>query len=160
MTVNTFITIDDFLDDAESHLESIMSNPFMDVDSDVGVFRNIQDRSGDIVGETIEKIFPKSTIAYNFVRMSPQDQEEPTYIHNDLIMGDVTCILYLSKEHPDEDGTSIYNVDDNKKSIEFRSKFNKMIIFDSKHPHSRNIFSNFGVGKSSRLIQVIFLKNK
>jgi hypothetical protein len=75
-------------------------------------------------------------------------------------MGDLTCLLYLSKSHPKEDGTTIYEDDEITKNMEFRSKFNRMIIFDAKLFHSRNILSNFGVNKSARLIQVIFLKKK
>ena len=157
MTVNTVVIIDDFLDNPDIHLDSIINSEFVDVYSEVGTFKNIQDRTSDEVSEKVLKLFPNTNIAYNFARMSPEGQEEPNFIHNDSIMGDVTCILYLSKDHPDEDGTTIYENDNNKKSIEFRSKFNRMIVFDSSLPHSRNIFSNFGIGKSSRLIQVIFL---
>ena len=157
MTVNTIVIIDDFLEDPNSHLDSIMNSEFMDVDSDVGVFKNIQDRTSDEVSEKLLRLFPNTNIAYNFARMSPEGQEEPNFIHDDSIMGDITCVLYLSKEHPFEDGTTIYEQDRETKSIEFRSKFNRMIVFDSSLPHSRNIFSNFGIGESSRLIQVVFL---
>lgn len=159
MTVNALLVIDDFLDNPEEHLESIINGEFCDVYSEVGTFKNIQDRKEDSVSEILSKMFTQCNIAYNFARLSPENQEEPTFIHTDEMMGDLTCILYLSKDHPHEDGTSIYN-EDGIKSIEFRSKFNRMIIFDSLLPHSRNIFSNFGDGKSSRLIQVVFLKNK
>jgi hypothetical protein len=160
MNINQFFIIDNFLDDPELHLQDIFDHDFTDVPSDVGVFKNIQDRKSDIVSDAVLKLMPNHEVAYNFVRKSPLDQEEPTYIHSDDIMGDLTCLLYLSKSHPKEDGTTIYEDDEITKNMEFRSKFNRMIIFDAKLFHSRNILSNFGVNKSARLIQVIFLKKK
>lgn len=160
MNINQFFIIDNFLDDPELHLQDIFDHDFIDVPSDVGTFKNIQDRQSDIVSDAVLKLMPSHDVAYNFVRKSPLDQDEPTYIHSDEIMGDLTCLLYLSKSHPKDDGTTIYEDDELTKTMEFRSKFNRMIIFDAKLFHSRNILSNFGVNKSARLIQVIFLKKK
>jgi hypothetical protein len=100
---------------------------------------------------------PKYAVTFNFIRKSPQGQEEPNFIHTDDMMGDITAILYLSKEHPKEDGTTIYD-DQGERSCVFYSKYNRMIIFDSELAHSRNIFDNFGDDKSARLVQVVFLK--
>ncbi len=160
MNINQFFIIDNFLDDAELHLQDIFNHEFSDVPTDVGVFKNIQDRQSDIVSDEVLNLLPNYDVAYNFVRKSPLNQEEPTYVHSDDIMGDLTCLLYLSKSHPREDGTTIYDNDEVTKTMEFRSKFNRMIIFDAKLFHSRNILTNFGVNKSARLIQVIFLKKK
>lgn len=160
MNINQLFIIDNFLDDPELHLQDIFDHDFTDVPSDVGTFKNIQDRQSDIVSDEVLKLMPSHDVAYNFVRKSPLDQDEPTYIHSDEIMGDLTCLLYLSKSHPKDDGTTIYEDDELTKTMEFRSKFNRMIIFDAKLFHSRNILSNFGVNKSARLIQVIFLKKK
>lgn len=160
MNINQFFIIDNFLDDAELHLQDIFNHEFSDVSTDVGVFKNIQDRHSDIVSDAVLNLLPNYEVAYNFVRKSPLNQEEPTYVHSDEIMGDLTCLLYLSKSHPREDGTTIYDNDEVTKTMEFRSKFNRMIIFDAKLFHSRNILTNFGVNKSARLIQVIFLKKK
>lgn len=153
----TFAVIDNFLDNAEEHLSSIFNGDFIDYESSSGIFKNIQNRGNDIVSEKLSNLIYNSSVSYNFVRLSPKGQQEPNFIHDDSIMGDLTCILYLSKEYPDEDGTTIYDSDYKTKCVEIRGKFNRMIIFDSSLPHSRNIFSNFGEGKSSRLIQVIFL---
>jgi len=73
------------------------------------------------------------------------------------MMGDLTAILYLSKTHPEEDGTTIYDEDGNKSCV-FYSRFNRMVVFDSSLPHSRNIIENFGQDEGARLIQVAFLK--
>ena len=155
----TFRIIDNFLDNPKEHLQSIMNGEFIDFDSNVGVFKNIQDRKFDLASYKLLNLFPNASVAYNFVRMSPEGQEEPTFVHDDSMMGDLTCILYLNESHPADDGTTIYDADYTTKCVEFRSKFNRMVIFDSSLPHSRNIFSNFGVNESSRLIQVIFLNN-
>ena len=153
----TFAVIDNFLDNVEEHLTSILDGQFIDYDSSSGVFKNIQDRGFDSVAEKLINLIYNTSVSYNFARLSPEGQQEPNFIHDDSMMGDLTCILYLSKDHPAEDGTTIYDPDCVTKCVEIRGKFNRMIIFDSSLPHSRNIFSNFGEGKSSRLIQVIFL---
>jgi hypothetical protein len=101
--------------------------------------------------------FPGYAVNWNFVRKSPLNQEEPNFIHTDEMMGDITCILYLNKEKPNEDGTTIYDEDKNPLFVLY-SKFNRMIAFSSESPHSRNILENFGDEDSARLIQVIFLK--
>ena len=155
-----FSVIDNFLDSPEEHLENILNGQFIDYESNVGIFKNIQDLQSDIVSRKLLEIFPHLNVSYNFARLSPEGQEEPNFIHDDSMMGKLTCILYLSKEHPAEDGTTIYDSDCSTKCVEIRSKFNRMIIFNSDLPHSRNIFSNFGVGEKSRLIQVIFLNIK
>jgi hypothetical protein len=45
-------------------------------------------------------------------------------------------------------------------ALVFKSKLNRMVAFDSKVKHSRNIFNNFGSDDKSRLVQVIFLNKK
>jgi Rps23 Pro-64 3,4-dihydroxylase Tpa1-like proline 4-hydroxylase len=75
------------------------------------------------------------------------------------MMGDITCILYLNEQAPDNDGTTIYDEDKNP-LLTMYSKFNRMVVFNSDAPHSRNILENFGSGEQSRLVQVIFLKAK
>ena len=157
MRVNHFMVIDDFLEDPHDHVEDIFKNGFIDYQSESGIFRNIQVRD-DEVKELIHGVLPDYDVAHNFARMSPYGQIEPNNIHNDEIMGEITCILYLSRDHPSDDGTTIYDCED--KMLDVRSKFNRMFIFDSSLYHSRNIFSNFGVDKSSRLIQVLFLNKK
>jgi hypothetical protein len=73
------------------------------------------------------------------------------------MMGDITAILYLTKNHPEEDGTTLY--DENHEPILItNAKFNRLFVFDSNIPHSRNIFNNYGSGDDSRIVQVAFLK--
>lgn len=92
----------------------------------------------------------------NFVRRSPINQEEPNFIHTDEMMGDLTAILYLNKEHPEDDGTTLYYK--GKKSCILKARYNRLIVFPSHLYHSRNIFENFGYAENARLIQVCFLK--
>lgn len=160
MTVRKFTIIDDFLDNPHEHVDDIFKNDFYNVESEVGTFKGIQPRENDIVyDKVIEMLGDRYDINTNFVRLSPEHQDEPNFIHSDEIMGDVTVLLYLSKDHPKNDGTTMYN-DDETEMINIRSKFNRLLIFEANTLHSRNIFSNFGSGKSSRLIQVLFLSEK
>jgi len=153
-------TIDNVLNNPEEYVDAILSGEFNDVPDGDKVFKNIQPRlHHDEFAKFISNAFLKYDISYNFVRKSPLGQVEPNFIHKDDMMGDMTCILYLNKTHPKEDGTTIYD-DDNNAVCKIHAKFNRMIAFNSKLSHSRNIFENFGEGEDARLIQVIFLKNK
>jgi hypothetical protein len=158
--MNYLFTKDDVLSDPDAYVKEIYCGDFVDVPDGDKTFKNIQPRKDDEFSKVVMEYFgSKFDIAYNFVRMSPYGQEEPNYIHSDEMMGDLTVILYLSKEHPDNDGTTMYDSDD-KPSCVVYSKYNRMLSFTSHVRHSRNIFENFGEGQSSRLIQVIFLKRK
>jgi hypothetical protein len=158
--MNYFFTEDNVLLDPDQYVKEIYSNKFVDVPDGEKTFKNIQPREDDEFSKVVMGYFgSKFDIAYNFVRMSPYGQEEPNYIHSDEIMGDLTVILYLSKVHPENDGTTMYD-SDRRPSCVVYSKYNRMLCFTSKVEHSRNIFENFGEGHSSRLIQVIFLKRK
>lgn len=158
--MNYLFTKDDVLSDPDAYVKEIYCGEFVDVPDGDKTFKNIQPRKDDEFSKIVMDYFgSKFDIAYNFVRMSPYGQEEPNYIHSDEMMGDLTVILYLSKEHPDNDGTTMYDSDE-KPSCVVYSKYNRMLSFTSHVRHSRNIFENFGEGQSSRLIQVIFLKRK
>jgi hypothetical protein len=152
-------TIDDSLLNPKEYVHSILVEEFKDITDGVNTFKNIQPRGDDELSKLALKLFPEYVIGYNFVRKSPFGQEEPNFIHKDDMMGDITCILYLNENHPKEDGTTIY--DDEEVSLcKIYAKFNRLIAFESKLLHSRNIFENFGEDNSARLIQVIFLKKK
>jgi hypothetical protein len=151
---------DDVIKDPKQYVEEIHEKGFEDVDYSGTLFRNIQSRDGsDLMAKCVEFIFPDYYISMSFVRKSPLDQVEPNYIHSDEKEGDITCILYLSENAPDDDGTTIYD-DEGRKAAVLHSKFNRMVTFQSALLHSRNIYDNFGTGKESRLIQVIFLKRR
>lgn len=153
--------LDNVLIDPNRYIKEINENEFIDVVDGDKVFRNIQPRSNVDMFARIAMAYlgPKFYVTFNFVRKSPLNQQEPNFIHTDEMMGDVTAILYLSKDHPQDDGTTIYD-ENGDKSCVFYSKFNRMVLFDSTLSHSRNIFENFGEGDDSRLIQVAFLKSQ
>ena len=153
--------LDNVLIHPNRYIKEINENEFIDVVDGDKVFHNIQPRSNVDMFARIAMAYlgPKFYVTFNFVRKSPLNQQEPNFIHTDEMMGDVTAILYLSKDHPQDDGTTIYD-ENGDKSCVFYSKFNRMVLFDSTLPHSRNIFENFGEGDDSRLIQVAFLKSQ
>lgn len=152
------ILSDNVIIDPIKYVSDILSGEFVDVSDGVNLFRNIQPRPHDdeFAQTVLEMVSPGYSINYNFIRKSPYGQHEPNYIHTDEMMGDLTAILYLSRTHPQDDGTTLYDADGNKCCV-FYSKFNRMIVFESHAPHSRNIFENFGNDETSRLIQVTFL---
>jgi len=155
------ILMDNVLYDPRQYVEDILREDFIDIYDGVNTFQNIQprDHSDEFTQAVMDFVGPFYEVSYNFIRKSPLGQHEPNYVHTDEMMGDLTAILYLSKEHPEDDGTTIYDDNGNKACVLY-SKFNRMIVFDSNLPHSRNIFENFGQGDSARLIQVAFLKEK
>lgn len=154
-----FIIFDDVIMHPDAYVKEIYEHDFVDIYDGQNTFKNIQprDHSDEFTQTVLELLGYEYSVAWNFVRRSPSGQEEPNFVHTDEMMGDITAILYLSKDHPEEDGTTIYN-NDGSKACSFYSKYNRMVIFDSKLPHSRNIFENFGKDETARLIQVAFLK--
>lgn len=155
------ILLDNVIDMPDVYVDDIHHNEFVDIYDGTNIFKNIQPRGhNDEFAQIVLDFFGNDyDVSWNFVRKSPAGQEEPNFIHTDEMMGDITAILYLSKEHPEDDGTTIYD-SEGKKSCTLYAKYNRAVAFDSKLPHSRNIFENFGIGDSSRLIQVVFLKEK
>ena len=154
------ITFDNVLTDPITYVSDIHLQKFQDVADGKYLFRNIQPRNNDDeFAKYLSGIFSGFDVAFNFVRMSPLNQPEPNFVHTDEMMGDITCILYLNEESPEDDGTTIYD-DSGSPLVRLYSKFNRMIAFASDLPHSRNIFENFGEDKNARLVQVVFLKSK
>lgn len=154
------ITFDNIIKDPKSYVSDIHSYGFQDVADGNNTFKNIQPRdSNDEFAKYVTTLFLGYKVNYNFIRKSPLNQEEPNFIHTDEMMGDITCLLYLNEQAPEDDGTTVY--DENKKPLlTMYSKFNRMVAFSSDAPHSRNLFHNFGEAETARLVQIIFLKAK
>lgn len=153
----TLALMDNVIRNPDRYVKEILEKDFFDVQLGDQVFKGIQPRSNDDeFARFALEYFPEFVVQYNFVRKSPMNQEEPNFIHSDEMMGDLTFVLYLSKNHPKEDGTTIYDQDGNI-AMTVYSKFNRVFGFESKLSHSRNIYKNFGEGDSSRLVQVMFL---
>ena len=152
------ITFDDVIKDPKTYVFDIHTHEFQDLADGSDIFRNIQSRDNyDEFARYVTELFNGYKVNVNFIRKSPLNQVEPNFIHTDEMMGDITCILYLNEDAPENDGTTIYD-DNNNPLVTIQSKFNRMIAFDSDAPHSRNILENFGEGESARLVQIIFLK--
>jgi hypothetical protein len=154
------ITFDNIIKDPLSYVSDIHLHGFQDVADGEYTFKNIQPRdNNDEFAKYVTDIFIGYKVVLNFVRKSPLNQEEPNFIHTDEMMGDITCLLYLNEQAPEDDGTTVYD-DDRKPLLTMYSKFNRMIAFNSDAPHSRTLFHNFGQAETARLVQVIFLKAK
>jgi len=154
------ITFDNIIKDPLSYVSDIHVHGFQDVADGEYTFKNIQSRDkNDEFAKYVSELFIGYKVDLNFVRKSPLNQEEPNFVHTDEMMGDITCLLYLNEQAPEDDGTTIYD-EDKKPLLTMYSKFNRMIAFNSDSPHSRNIFDNFGEAQTARLVQVIFLKVK
>jgi hypothetical protein len=154
------ITFDNIIKDPLSYVSDIHLHGFQDVADGEYTFKNIQPRDkNDEFAKYVSELFLGYKVDLNFVRKSPLNQEEPNFVHTDEMMGDITCLLYLNEQAPEDDGTTVY--DENKKPLlTMYSKFNRMIAFNSDAPHSRNLFHNFGEAETARLVQIIFLKVK
>lgn len=154
------LVVENVLKYPNEYVSDIHLHGFEDLADGQHVFRNIQPRgNNDDFAKLVLELFPDYGIAFNFVRKSPLNQEEPNFIHSDEMIGDITCILYLNEISPVEDGTTIYD-DDKNPLVKIYSKYNRMVAFGSDMLHSRNLFENFDEGETARLIQVIFLKTK
>jgi len=154
------ITFDNIIKDPLSYVSDIHLHGFQDVADGEYTFKNIQPRDkNDEFAKYVTELFLGYKVDLNFIRKSPLNQEEPNFVHTDEMMGDITCLLYLNEQAPEDDGTTVYD-EDKKALITMYSKFNRMIAFNSDAPHSRNLFHNFGEAETARLVQIIFLKAK
>jgi hypothetical protein len=148
---------EEVIKDVDLYVKDIFSEGFEDIDlKEDGIFKNIQLRFYDELFDYLLEEYPTYSAVLNFVRSSTKNQEEPNWLHTDDMMGDLTAVLYLSKTHPNEDGTTLYHK--NKKSCILKSAYNRLVVFPSHLYHSRNIYENFGKNEDARLIQVCFLK--
>lgn len=143
--------------DVDSYVLDIIDKGFEDIQVGDDLFKNVRQRGLDELVDFLSTKYTDYSPVLNFVRRSPLNQEEPNFIHTDEMMGDLTAILYLNKNHPSVYGTTIYN-DDNDDILICKAKYNSLIIFPSHVKHSRNSLHNFGDGDDARLVQVCFLK--
>ncbi len=151
MTTYTFY---DVLEDPDEYVSSILEKEFFDFFDGVSTFKNVLKLESDYVTDTIEDILDLDLVL-SFARQSPENQNEPNFIHTDDMHGQYTGILYLNKVHPSEYGTTLYDEDENP-SLIYRAKYNSLFLFPSNTKHSRNMLENFGEGDGSRLVQVMF----
>jgi hypothetical protein len=150
------ITFDNVLSNPREYVRDMLEHGFQDFYDSEKTFHGMQPRGDDEFLKFVLSLFPGYEAKWNFARQSPEGQKEPNYIHKDDMMGEITVVLYLNEAHPKEDGTIIYD-EENEPMCRVFSKFNRMVAFDSDAPHSRSLFDNFGKGEYARLVQVIFL---
>jgi hypothetical protein len=153
------VMFDNVIEDPKEYVRDILSKGFEDFNDGSNTFHGMQPRGEDEFCSFLISMFPEYSVNLNFIRQSPEDQNEPNYIHRDDMMGEITAILYLNENPVRDDGTIIYD-EDVTPCCRIYSKFNRMIAFDSDALHSRSLFSNFGSGETSRLVQVVFLSPK
>lgn len=173
MEVSNLVIFDNVLSGPDSYVDHILSGEFQDYPDGDKVFKGIQLAPDNGISALLKEYFPNHDATYNFIRRSPEGQEEPNTVHSDREMCDTIALLYLNKEFPEGAGTTIY--EDNNSgstidrgdasenftpSIHISMKYNRMIAFPSDLYHSRNIKNNFGSGDNARLVQVVFLKRK
>lgn len=155
------LIFDNVIKDADQYVKEIFDQGFDEFQDGDNVFKGVKQRpNDDDFASFVLDMLPGYEISLNLVRHSPFGQIEPNYIHKDDMMGDITAILYLTKNPPYKDGTIFWEEDIDKEMCIVKSKFNRMIAFDSDCRHSRSMFMNFGSGVDARLIQVVFLKQK
>ena len=108
------ITFDDVIKDPKTYVFDIHNHEFQDVADGSNTFRNIQSRDNyDEFARYVTELFSDFRVNFNFIRKSPLNQVEPNFIHTDEMMGDITCILYLNEDAPENDGTTIYDENNN-----------------------------------------------
>jgi Family of unknown function (DUF6445) len=122
------------------------------------------------------------TTTLELFRLSPEGQEEPSFIHTDRDMGEWTAILYLHPDPPAGDGTRFWREKatgaiqstaqtEAEHLAEWQAwrdrdrwepwhlvsaQFNRLLLFPAPYFHSRAIYENYGQGHDSRLIQLAF----
>lgn len=145
---------DDVLSDPASYRLAALALPYGDVTAGVDVFKGIAPTDNPLIPNWIQGRYPDAVTVWNFFRKSPKGQPEPNYIHSDEGMGDWTALLYLHPEPPDGDGTIFYDTEGRVNHV--KAIFGRLVLFDSRIPHSRAIEANYGEGDNARLIQVLF----
>lgn len=130
----------------------------------------------------LEAEFLSLHVTYEAFRLSPEGQDEPTFIHTDADMGTWSGILYLNPDPPAGDGTTFWkrrvtgalaspDVPRDEQPLEavdwadrslwepwrtVEAVYNRLLLFPARYYHSRALFGNWGAGLDARLIQLVF----
>ena len=171
---------EDVLADPAAYRHAALALPFQTVDVGHAVFHGIAPCLDPTVPQWLETAYPDLAVTLTFFRQSPAGQLEPNDIHNDVDMGDVTAILYLSPDPPAADGTTFWRHrasglqgssdglagaagHDRDAWVPWRAvpaAFNRAVVFEAALFHSRAIHANYGAGDDARLIQVLFARRR
>ena len=81
------LLIDNVIADPKAYVKEILEKEFGEVPDGDKVFKGMQPRDNDDeFARFVLNQFPTFKIAYNFVRQSPLNQEEPNFKHRDDMM--------------------------------------------------------------------------
>lgn len=171
---------DDVLQDAQTYREAALRSAFSSIDFGTVLFHGIATPPDERLERWVTANYQSYEPITSFLRKSPAGQVEPNFIHNDVDMGDLTVVLYLSQPQPEDDGTSFWRFlgSGAQSSIVALSgevghrrdlwrlertipaRFNRAVVFSSHLFHSRAREENFGEGDNSRLVQVCFARRR
>lgn len=171
---------DDVLVNPETYRRDALAQSFGTVDLGHVVFHGIALSAQPDLRQWFEAQYPDFHAQVSFFRQSPEGQQEPNDIHNDVDMGDLTAIFYLTPHPPVGDGTLFWrdrasgDIDapepfagaDGARATSWEvwkavpARFNRCLVFAAPYFHSRAILENYGAGDSARLIQVLFARLK
>lgn len=165
---------DDVLPDPEAYRAAALARTFGSVDVGHATFHGIAPAADTALLAWLTTTYPRLQPTLSFFRRSPAGQVEPNFIHNDVDMGDVTGILYLTDPPVEDDGTCFWWHADGRidgplvtgaagedlaawtcyRTVP--AVFNRAVVFDAPLYHSRALHANYGTGEDARLIQVVF----
>jgi len=181
MTPHAIRVFDDVVLDPHTYRAAALAQPFGELKSGSVTFKGLAPIGASPLSAWLKADYGL-TPTYETFRLSPEGQDEPSFVHTDRDMGDWTCILYLNPDPPAADGTTFWKyratgaiassaeTDDAKHAewVNWRDTaqwepwhtvpavFNRAILFPAPYFHSRAIFSNWGTGLDARLIQLCF----
>ncbi len=180
MTPHAIRVFDGVLDDPDTYRSAALLCHFEDVPVGNGVvFHGMAGIGHSPLAALIESTFPALQTTYEAFRLSPEGQDEPSFVHTDRDMGDWTAIYYLNPEPPAGDGTTFWkhretgDIQSTQPDPTFEAllwndrslwepwhlveaRFNRLLLFPSPYFHSRAMFENWGTGTDARLIQLCF----
>ena len=181
MTPHAIRVFDDVVDQPLVYRAGALALPYGEMKSGAVTFKGLAPIGASPLSAWLRAEFGL-TPTYETFRLSPEGQEEPSFVHTDRDMGDWTAILYLNPEPPEGDGTTFWQYrstgaiqstaeSDDAKHAEWtdwrdvtrwdpwhtvEAVFNRAILFPAPYFHSRAIFDNWGAGLDARLIQLCF----
>ncbi len=181
MTPHAIRVFDDVVTDPLIYRAAALAQPFGELTSGAVTFKGLAPIGASPLSAWLKADYGLVP-TYETFRLSPEGQDEPSFVHTDRDMGDWTCILYLNPDPPETDGTTFWKfratgaiassaaTDDAKHAewINWRdtaqwepwhtvaARFNRAILFPAPYFHSRAIFANWGAGLDARLIQLCF----
>lgn len=181
MTTHAIRVFDDVVPDPLVYRTAALAQPFGDLHSGLAVFHGLAPIGRSPLSAWLETRFGLHA-TYETFRLSPEKQEEPTFVHTDRDMGDWSVILYLNPDPPGDDGTTFWKLRETGAIASIAqtpderiaealtwgdtnrwdpwhtvpAAFNRAILFPAPYFHSRAIFDNWGQGLDARLIQLAF----